>query len=474
MIQESCGLLNRHANSAALSTLSQNLLEHARRTQTSGSQGAAAAAGIDHGCRIAAPFMGRIYGVSNTTAPDQHAWWPGRGGSGYSFGSPTGIIYSGTTTGQTAGRLIDSGANFGSDVVRMSVLNVDTDEEARVTARNSSTDLSISFDIMGNGDEYEIRGRPDPFISTGNISPIDTLSGNEYYVSFYLRYPSYTADAATFWNAKFFYIQAYHRNEGGSWTHKGAWESCASGPGAEAGWFHQIRNDSGGVAGGGWPGGLTNSWDGNWHRYEYYWNNNAAIFRMWYDGNLLYDRQFEDPIWGGSWDETYFRLSMPSIQAQDPRTFTRCVDDIEIWDRLPTAQPQDTIPPTQPTDLIANPVSSSTINLSWTASTDNVGVAGYQIYRCEGTECTPITLAGTSQTNNFLDTNLNPATTYSYRVRAYDAAGNFGENSSIVFATTFEQIITVEQMINSYKDYRDGGNTLSNFLTTLRKWILFR
>ncbi|MGE5529281.1 MAG: Ig-like domain-containing protein [Patescibacteria group bacterium] len=89
----------------------------------------------------------------------------------------------------------------------------------------------------------------------------------------------------------------------------------------------------------------------------------------------------------------------------------------------------DTEPPTAPTNLTATAVSSSQIDLSWTASTDNVGVAGYQVFR--GGE-----QVGTSTTTTFSDTGLSPGTTYSYYVKAYDAAGNVSPQSNTAQATT--------------------------------------
>jgi hypothetical protein len=103
---------------------------------------------------------------------------------------------------------------------------------------------------------------------------------------------------------------------------------------------------------------------------------------------------------------------------------------------LQNAGPPDTQPPTVPTNLTATAISSNQINLSWTASTDNVGVTGYQIYRCQGTGCTPSTQIGTSTTNSYSDTGLSPSTTYVYRVAAYDAAGNVSGQSSSTTATT--------------------------------------
>src|SRR5205809_639667 len=89
----------------------------------------------------------------------------------------------------------------------------------------------------------------------------------------------------------------------------------------------------------------------------------------------------------------------------------------------------DTTPPTVPTGLTATAVSSSQINLSWTASSDNVGVTGYRVYR-GGTQI------ATRSTTSFTNTGLSPSTTYTYTVAAYDAAGNLSAQSSSASATT--------------------------------------
>src|SRR2546430_5974900 len=91
--------------------------------------------------------------------------------------------------------------------------------------------------------------------------------------------------------------------------------------------------------------------------------------------------------------------------------------------------PTDTTPPSVPTGLRASAVSSSQINLSWAASSDNVGVRGYRVYR-GGTQ-----IATTSATF-YTDTGLSPSTTYSYAVAAFDAAGNLSAQSSPASATT--------------------------------------
>jgi chitodextrinase len=91
----------------------------------------------------------------------------------------------------------------------------------------------------------------------------------------------------------------------------------------------------------------------------------------------------------------------------------------------------DTIPPTAPTNLAANAVSPTQINLSWTASTDNVGVTGYQVFR-GGTQIATVSGSTTSYSN----TGLQPSTTYSYTVNAVDAGGNVSGASNTATATT--------------------------------------
>jgi len=84
----------------------------------------------------------------------------------------------------------------------------------------------------------------------------------------------------------------------------------------------------------------------------------------------------------------------------------------------------DVTAPTTPTNLTATAISTTQINLTWNASTDNVGVTGYQIERCVGGGCSNFTALTTVTTTSYSNTGLTSATSYSYRVRAKDAAGN--------------------------------------------------
>ena len=71
------------------------------------------------------------------------------------------------------------------------------------------------------------------------------------------------------------------------------------------------------------------------------------------------------------------------------------------------------------------------INLAWTAATDNVGVTGYRVERCQGAGCSNFAQIATPSGTTFNDTGLTAATSYSYRVRATDAAGNLSGYSSV-------------------------------------------
>jgi chitodextrinase len=89
----------------------------------------------------------------------------------------------------------------------------------------------------------------------------------------------------------------------------------------------------------------------------------------------------------------------------------------------------DTTAPSAPTGVTVMSTTASSVSLSWTASTDNVGVTGYFVYR-NGTQ------VGTATTTSFTDTSLSASTQYTYTVKATDAANNVSASSPSVVATT--------------------------------------
>jgi glucose/arabinose dehydrogenase/chitodextrinase len=117
----------------------------------------------------------------------------------------------------------------------------------------------------------------------------------------------------------------------------------------------------------------------------------------------------------------------------------RAVDtsnNTSLYSKTASTSTPDTTRPSAPTGLTARAVRPTQVNLSWTASTDDVGVTGYRIERCRGTACTSFTQIGTSTTRAFSSTGLAPNTTYRFRVRASDAARNLSPYSAVASART--------------------------------------
>jgi len=88
-----------------------------------------------------------------------------------------------------------------------------------------------------------------------------------------------------------------------------------------------------------------------------------------------------------------------------------------------SATPDDTEAPSVPANFQALKASPSSVNLTWSASTDNIGVSGYELFR-DGVSIT--TTTGLSHS----DTDLDPQLAYAYTIKAYDAAGNYSTQAS--------------------------------------------
>ena len=89
----------------------------------------------------------------------------------------------------------------------------------------------------------------------------------------------------------------------------------------------------------------------------------------------------------------------------------------------------DTTPPSNPSNLTSSSTTSNSTQLNWTASNDNVGVTGYDIYR------NSINI-GSSPTNSYFASGLTASTTYSFYVIAKDAAGNSSNTSNTINVET--------------------------------------
>ena len=119
--------------------------------------------------------------------------------------------------------------------------------------------------------------------------------------------------------------------------------------------------------------------------------------------------------------------------AQDARaTFTTATDWYAVVATFHTFGSGNTTPPSVPTGLTSTSDTASSVGLSWSASTDSTGtLAGYTVYR-NGTSI------GTTNasTTTFTDSTVQPSTTYSYTVDAFDTAGNHSAQSSAIQVTT--------------------------------------
>jgi hypothetical protein len=103
-----------------------------------------------------------------------------------------------------------------------------------------------------------------------------------------------------------------------------------------------------------------------------------------------------------------------------------------IWD-IGADEYIDTTPPSSPTSLSANVISSNEIDLSWASSTDDVSVSGYVVYR----DSNPI--ASTTM-KSYSDTGLSQNTSYTYGIMAYDSSNNYSSLSSTLSTSTLADI----------------------------------
>jgi glucose/arabinose dehydrogenase/chitodextrinase len=126
-----------------------------------------------------------------------------------------------------------------------------------------------------------------------------------------------------------------------------------------------------------------------------------------------------------------------------------------------TYTPQEDLAAPTPPTLTGQAVSATRVDLSWSGATDDVGVTGYEIYR-DGA-----LIATLGNVTAFSDTGLTPATTYSYTVRALDAAGKRSEPSNAANAITPASPATTTLTFTAVADARvQEANTSTNYGTS--------
>jgi endonuclease I len=118
-----------------------------------------------------------------------------------------------------------------------------------------------------------------------------------------------------------------------------------------------------------------------------------------------------------------------------------------IWGGgVPTS---DTQAPTVPTNLVVSSITTTSLHLSWTAATDNISVTAYDVYM-NGTLKTSVA------TNSLSISALTAGTTYSFHVKAKDAAGNLSASSTTLNATTTATASSITELY--FSEYLEGSS----------------
>jgi fibronectin type 3 domain-containing protein len=176
--------------------------------------------------------------------------------------------------------------------------------------------------------------------------------------------------------------------------------------------------------------------DLNWHHYAVTHSATTNVLNLYIDGVLRTTTTITLAP-----DGPDHLVKIGTLKSASNNTFSGKLDEVRIYNRaLSQAEiqtdmatpitPPDTIPPSDVTGLTATAVSATQINLSWAAATDNVGVTGYRVERCQGAGCSTFAQIATSAGTTFGDTSLIASTPYSYRVKAVDAGTNVSVNYS--------------------------------------------
>jgi fibronectin type 3 domain-containing protein len=131
-------------------------------------------------------------------------------------------------------------------------------------------------------------------------------------------------------------------------------------------------------------------------------------------------------------DYEIMQLENPLATAADQQSVYTGVA-VSYYNQLVTTP--DTTPPTTPPGL-GGTVGYSTANLTWGNSTDNIGVAGYNVLRCNPDPCTPVWIANTTMPG-YGDSSLTPGVSYDYQVQAFDFVNNHSPLSSTLNLTTY-------------------------------------
>ena len=162
-------------------------------------------------------------------------------------------------------------------------------------------------------------------------------------------------------------------------------------------------------------------------------SDNVAVthYRIYNNGFLLANTSgnVTNYLVTGLTADTLYNLTVRAIDAADNESNT---SNTAVFSTNPSVV-LDTQNPTTPFNLVTSNITENSVYLTWTASTDNVSVAGYYIYKVNNGVSI---LATTGVVNSYTLTGLTDSTPYSILIRAFDAAGNQSSNSNTENFTT--------------------------------------
>ena len=130
-------------------------------------------------------------------------------------------------------------------------------------------------------------------------------------------------------------------------------------------------------------------------------------------------------------------LPSPSMASPAPRAVA-----------VTAASQSRPLPPNPPVAIVVSPSGGDAIQLNWNPSTDRNGVpvTGYRIERCTGPSCRDFREIANRPRPPFADTGLTPSTTYLYRIRAYDGAGNHSDYTNVSMTTTLPPLAALPDL----------------------------
>ena len=168
------------------------------------------------------------------------------------------------------------------------------------------------------------------------------------------------------------------------------------------------------------------------YRFAYYVIGDPVFPAIVEFGTLNHDQGYhslkEEKHYNIAWKQHEFIFTTPTDENTYVIRFASSGNGEAKFDNIQAAW-LDLESPSIPQNLLVESVTSDTVSLSWDASTDNIGVAGYRVYRDKQ-------LVQEVQGEQFTDTGLMEDAEYTYEVRAFDAAGNQSEVSNRINVRT--------------------------------------